>query len=460
MRTRCGLVLLMLMCATPLAAQETSCELVRSRGTTQSFGVGSPYQVDHIPYPVFACRGGLSITADSAVFMHNSRQVWLHRNVVYADTAKRLRADQAQYTAPTRHLSAQGNVVLEDLSGGSRIEAPLLDFFEAMEGRPEATIEVYSGRPRTTVVRERVTDGLARPDTMRVDSDALRIVGDDEFHFRGNVLINGTDLRATGGNADFLEGGRRMVLTVGGHVEAQDVVLDGDTIVALQDSVTDAMREVIARGDAHLVSEQVNVRAPAVNAYFDQGVIARMIAQGRGGSPGAAVEQAFAESEHFNLVADSIDAVLPAQQLEQVTAVGNAYGERLAPDDSLRILVQPVTAEDSALARVLAHDWLRGDTVRAFFAAAPDSARAPGDTTDARVLERIVAVGTPARSAYRMESESRPDDPPGISYLTAHRITVTMAAGAVGDVHAEGDVKGVYLQPPAARAARATEGSQ
>jgi hypothetical protein len=392
--------------------------------------------------------------------MHNSRQVWLHRNVVYADTAKSLRSDQAQYTAPTRHLSAQGNVVLEDLAGGSRIEAPFLDYFEAMEGRPQATIEVYSGRPRTSVVRERVTDGIARPDTMQVDSDALRIIGQDEFHFRGNVLITGTDLRATGGIADFTEGGTRMVLTTDAHVEAQDVVLDGDTIIAVQDSTTDTMREVVARGHAHLLSAQVDVRAPAVNAYFDQGAIARMIALGRGGSPGAAIEQAYAQSEQFNLTADSIDAMLPAQQLEQVTAVGRAYGERLAADDATRILVQPVTAEDSVLARLLAHDWLRGDTVRAFFAPAADSLRAPGDTAQARVLERIVATGSPASSAYRMESESRPDDPPGISYLTALRITVTLAQGEVGDVQAEGDVKGVYLQPPSGRGPARTEGTQ
>ena len=459
MRSRLLVATLLLLCAAPLNGQDTSCELVRSRGTTQSFGVGSPHQVDHIPYPVFACRGGLSITADSAVFMHNSRQVWLHGNVVYADTAKSLTSDQAQYTAPSRHLSAQGNVVLEDLIGGSRIEAPFLDYYEPMAGRPQATIEVYSGRPRTTVVRERVVDGLPRPDTMHVDSDALRILGEDEFHFAGNVLIRGTDLQATGGSADFTEGGARMVLTVDAHVEAQNVVLDGDTIVALQDSTGEVMREVTARGNAHLLSEQVDVRAPAVIAYFDEGLVARMIALGRGGSPGAAIEQAYARSEQFNLVADSIDAVLPAQQLEQVTAVGNAYGERLAEDDAMRILVEPVTAEDSVLARILAHDWLRGDTVRAFFTAAPDSLQTPGDTAQARVLERIVASGLPARSAYRMESESRPDDPAAISYLTAHRITVMMANGAVADVEAEGDVKGVYLQPPSG-AARAVQGAQ
>ena len=46
-----------LFAAGALVAQDTHCELVRSVGTTRSFNVGTPYQVDHIPHPDFACRG-------------------------------------------------------------------------------------------------------------------------------------------------------------------------------------------------------------------------------------------------------------------------------------------------------------------------------------------------------------------------------------------------------------------
>src|SRR5690606_26232572 len=139
-------ILLLLLTAGAASAQGgTRCELVRSRGTTQSFNLSTPYQVDHIPYPVFACEGGLTISADSAVFMHNTRQVSLFRNVVYQDTAKSLRADRAQYNSQMRHLAAEGSVVLQDLAQGSRIDSPTLDYFEAMEGRPVSTVEIYSG---------------------------------------------------------------------------------------------------------------------------------------------------------------------------------------------------------------------------------------------------------------------------------------------------------------------------
>ena len=427
---------------------------MRSTGTLQSYNVGTPYQVDHIPHPVFACEGGLTITADSAMFVHSTREVSLFRNVVYEDTAKSLTADRAQYRSATRHLSAQGDVVLRDLQRGSRIEAPSLNYFEAMEGRPLATVEIYSGRPRTTVTRDVVENGLQRIDTTRVDADALQIVGEDEFHFRGDVVITATELTANAGFADFLEGGSRVVLTEAARVQAESVLLTGDTIVAVQDTAAGVLRNVEARGHAHLDSDEVDIDAPAVRTFFDDGVIQRLVALGRGGAPGAAVEQAYAYSEQFNLTADSIDARMPAQRLEEVVAIGKAYGERLAPDDSTRILVQPETAADSALAAILAHDWVRGDTVRAFFAVAGDTAAAArtdaatADSTGGRVLERIVALGAPARSANRMVNQDRPDQPAGISYLTASRIVVVLADGQIEDVEAEGDVKGVYLQPP------------
>lgn len=458
-------VLTVLLCAGAVRAQDTRCELVRSTGTLQSYNVGTPYQVDHIPHPVFACEGGLTITADSAMFVHSTREVSLFRNVVYQDTAKALAADRAQYRSETRHLSAQGNVVLRDLQRGSRIEAPALNYFEAMEGRPVSTVEIYSGRPRTTVTREVVADGVPRVDTTRVDADALQIVGEDEFHFRGDVVITATELTATAGFADFVEGGSRVVLTTDARVQAENVLLTGDTIVAVQDTAAGVLRDVEARGHAHVDADEVDIDAPAVRTFFDHGVIQRLVALGRGGAPGAAVEQAYAHSEQFNLTADSIDALMPAQQLEEVVAVGNAYGERLAPDDSTRILVRPETAADSALAAILAHDWVRGDTVRAFFALPNDTAAAAlagdasADTTGGRVLERIIALGAPARSANRMVNQDRPDDPAGISYLTANRIVVVLEDGQIGDVEAEGDVKGVYLQPPEPVQTARAEGS-
>src|SRR5690606_17180191 len=385
--------------------------------------------------------------------------------------------DRAQYNSAQRHLAAEGNVVLLDLATGSRIESPTLDYFEAMEGRPQSTVEIYSGRPRTSVVRDVVEDGLPRSDTTIVDADALTIVGEDAFHYRGNVVITGRDLNATSGVADFLEGGARVELRNAARVTAEDVVLNGDTVIALQDTVAGELREVEARGSARLDAEEIDIEAPTIRTFFEAGAVQRLVALGADSASGPERRQAYAFSEQFNLSADSIDALLPNQRIEEVVAVGNAYGERLAEDDSARIRIEPLTPQDSAVARLLAHDWVRGDTIRAFFADAvgadsagleagrvavadaerpvsPDSLApvpadgvAPADTTE-RGLRRIIALGAPARAANRMVDEDRPDDPAGISYITAQRITVEISDGAIDIVEAEGDVKGIYLQPP------------
>src|SRR5690606_7042683 len=151
---------------------------------------------------------------------------------------------------------------------------------------------------------------------------------------------------------------------------------------------------------ARLDSEEIDIEGPSIRTFFEAGTVNRLVAKGRGGETGAAIEQAYAFSEQFNLNADSIDALLPGQRIEEVVAVGNAYGERLAEDDSTRIQITPVTAADSAVARLLAHDWVRGDTIRAFFTdAAPDSAGTAAGTvatTDAdSVAVAPEAIGVP-----------------------------------------------------------------
>jgi hypothetical protein len=143
----------------------------------------------------------------------------------------------------------------------------------------------------------------------------------------------------------------------------------------------------------------------------------------------------------FNLIGDSIDALSPAQKLEQVTAVGRAYGSRQADSTDLK------------LPPLIRSDWLRGDTIIGFFTEAPDSIkarRAPNDSSFDRVLERLIASGgeQPATAMYRMrEANDTTTDQLQVNYITAKRITARFKDGEVHDVSAEEKVAGVYLQP-------------
>ena len=148
--------------------------------------------------------------------------------------------------------------------------------------------------------------------------------------------------------------------------------------------------------------------------------------------------------------ADSIDVVAPAQQIREAVAIGSAYGERVTPD-SLRKYLPEASPDAAAL---IANDWMRGDTVRAFFMANPAKATDPGASD--RIMERLFASGTPAQSMYRMRDEGNPSLKLSINYLVASQIEVTFHEGAASLLRASGDAKGVYLQPEeAARRTRA-----
>lgn len=153
-----------------------------------------------------------------------------------------------------------------------------------------------------------------------------------------------------------------------------------------------------------------------------------------------------ATAEGLRMVADSLEILAPGEVVEQLTAVGDALGERLPADSA--------AAEAADLPEVIARDWIRGDTIVGWFAEGPPPA--PGDTAE-RVLERLMAVGggRPASSLHHMRSEAGADGP-NVNYLKeARRITIQLEAGEVVDVTTEGPVVGIYLTRGQSRTAPA-----
>jgi hypothetical protein len=129
------------------------------------------------------------------------------------------------------------------------------------------------------------------------------------------------------------------------------------------------------------------------------------------------------------------------QRVEQIIAIGNALGER-APDSI-----------DAKLPAMISKDWVRGDTVQAFFTRDTTSV-ARADT--AQVLERLLAKGAPAASTYRLRENKNDSTEISVNYLTAKMINVVFKAGEVDHVRAEGDIRGIYLQPPSRPTANAS----
>jgi hypothetical protein len=259
----------------------------------------------------------------------------------------------------------------------------------------------------------------------------MQIIGEQIFRGWGNVQTRRGDVRSQSQYAEFDEASNRMRLTGQATVESDTFRLRADSIEAVMIN-RDEFRELHAYRQVVLESEGVDLTAPVVHMTFTDGEVERLIALG-GARVAEGAPQARAVSPDFVLVADSLDALSPNQQLERVFAVGRARGERWGD-----------TLQDRDLPELIRNDWVQGDTIRAYFAQAPDTM---ADTT--RVLERIVALGTPASSTYRLREQQGDSVEISVNYLTAKLLDVTFKEGAVHRVQAEGEIRGLYLQSPA-----------
>ncbi|HEY0672848.1 MAG TPA: hypothetical protein VGD27_11300 [Longimicrobiales bacterium] len=449
-----SLAALLLFAPASVQAQGQSCDLAGSR---QLYSVGEG-AVMYVGGPVFTCDSGSRITADSAIYLRETGRVDFIRNVRFADADRTLTAQNAQYLPRERRVMAQVDVVLTNNRDGSTLRGTALDYYQASPTYPDGRIDVHTGRPRATLIRRRAQ--TAAIDTTIVDSDRMQIIGERLFRGWGNVQTRRGDMRSTSQFAEFDEANNRMRLTGQASVQSDTFRLRADSIEAVLIN-GDEFRELHAFRQVVLESEGVDLTAPVLHLAFTNGEVERLVALG-GERSQAGAPQARAVSPDFVLVADSIDALSPKQKLERVFAVGGARGERWGD-----------TLTDRSLPELIRNDWVQGDTIRAYFTQKRDTTRRvaapaprPGQqrgavrtaaTSDStRVLERIVALGSPASSTYRLREQAGDSVEISVNYLTAKMLDVTFKDGAVHKVMAEGEIRGLYLQPPS-RAQAAAE---
>jgi hypothetical protein len=429
-------VVLTLLGAGSAHAQGQSCDLNSSR---QLYYVGGGAVV-YVGGPVWQCSDGTTITADSAVYVASTRRVDFIRNVRFNEAARTLTSDYAQYIGSERRLMAQQNVVLVDKQDGTTVRSLALDYLQEGPNNPQSRIDVQGGRPRATMYRK--NDSTAVIDTTIIDADRMQIVGENVFKGWGSVDVTRGTIKSRSAYAEFDQAGSYMRLYGAARVESDSMTLVGDSIDA-ELVGGDEFKAVHARRNARLESKNSNVSAPRVSVTFDQGEVARLVAVG-GKRVSENAPQAISSSADFTLVADSIDAKTPMQRVDQIIAVGNALGEK-APDSI-----------DAKLPALISKDWVSGDTVQAFFTRDTTSV-AKADT--AQVLERILAKGAPAASTYRLRENVNDSTEISVNYVTAKMIDVVFKAGEVDHVRAEGNIRGIYLQPPSRPTANASPGT-
>lgn len=427
---------LLLLAPSLAGAQQRSCDLIESGRIDRDQASGIVNFLD--PF-FFRCNDGAELRASQGTLNEFSRELNLVGNVDYRDPQRSLQAQQATYSSVAGRLYATGNVVFEDRLEGITLRGPELEYFRAMPGRPQAQVNAMQ-RPHLTVLPKGKDN-----QPLDIDGDRITILGNNDLTVSGNAVIVRPDMRATAGEARYDGAAETLELRQNARVVSkQEYTLAGEFIFA--QLAEGGLKQVDARERARLEAKELNVRAPNLQLLFTAGQLTRTVA--RGPRDAAPADQPIALAKSFRLQADSLDARLPGQTLQEVIAIGRARGET----------VDSTAAADSAAVGattggLLASDWIVGDTIQGFFeqqdsvtAAPRDTAGAPADT--AVVLKRLLARGD-AQSLYRVERNrsGSTDQQPGINFLSGDTIELTFLAGEVEVADVTGLQRGLYLEP-------------
>lgn len=417
---------------------------------------------------IINCPGGVEIRSNEANIFEASRESHLFGDVVFQDPGKRLTSTTAIYSAAIGRLHATGNVIYTDRNTGSTLRGPDVEYYRVIAGRPQPQV-IARQRPHLTLVPEGGATAGQQP--LDVDGDRITVVG-NVLTAVGSVILKGEQLNATSQEAYYDRGNGSLQLTgsarliderfnlVGDEITAsmaggerlqrltarrnarltgEDVNLAGEEIEATLDE-NEMLERLVARQNAELAAEELRVAAPQLHLFFARDSLQRLVAM-RGSDAGAA--RPVATAENFRLEADSLEALMPGQQLRQVVAIGGARGEAW---DTARTPAVAI-ADDSVAALLPTRDWLEGDTVTGYFAASPEGAPRPAARGDGRVvLERLHARGA-ARSLYRLEKTDTAAALPPLNYLAGETIELSFEGGELNLARVTGLQRGIYFDP-------------
>ncbi|HVE79344.1 MAG TPA: hypothetical protein VNA89_10805 [Gemmatimonadaceae bacterium] len=373
------------------------------------------------------CIGqNLTLRSDSAEYYADRGVLYLIGNVQYREPRASVDATRMTYYRSEERVFAEGNVVAS-MPNGSTMRGPNADYYRQTPRRPRARL-VATGRPHLVVIDP---DTSPRADRRPADIDADRIVmeGDSLVFAGGRVVLARPDLLARGDSA-VVDGGQEWARLM----RSPTIEGRGDRPFTMRGQVIDVysqgrqLRRVLSKASARVDSRDLALTADTIDLRLEQQQLERAYAWGQG--------RARATSPQQDIEADSIDAYLPQQRLREVRALRNAYAHGLP--DTLKV-------------RTTGRDWLRGDTIIARF----DSLSPPttGDTSRRPVIRELVAIGS-ARSFYHIPTDGRPGAP-AINYVRGRQIAVSFANQQVQQVRVTDQASGVYAEPAADTSARA-----
>ncbi len=362
----------------------------------------------------------ITLRADSMEQYGDEKRLYLVGHVYYREPRFNLHSDFLNYYMAEERIVATGNVDAT-MPSGSRLQGPVATYLRPIPKRRPLAQMSADQRPTITLVQ---LDSLGNPEPpMKVVANNVFMDGDSLVYAGGHVEITRQDVLAHSDSA-FLDGQKEIMhLMRGPKIEGRSGTNPFTLVGVLIDlySRDRQLYRVIARGKGVATSKDVILHADTIDMRVTNDLLERAMAWGPG--------RASAKSPVDSLLADSIEVLMPGQHVREIHAVAKAYAE---------------SKPDTAKFRTKDMDWMKGDTIIAYF----DSLAAK-DTTHSPAIRRLVAIDN-SSAFYNVASNDTTICTPAINYSKGQRITVTFGDKGVKTVNVIGETQGVLAEPDAA----------
>jgi len=365
-----------------------------------------------------SCRGTQITMQSDSVAAYAGNVVQFIGNVHYRDSTLTMDADNGTYYKVGERWEARGHVNTHNLSTGSTLVGPSLDYYRVVKGVRD-TMEMYAiGRPKIDYV-EADSAGGRKLEPYVIVADRVRFKGNDRIWAGGKVTIDRSDFAARSDSMRLDTGTGSDGTLIGGEPVLRGIGADSFRLTGKQIDLALQQRElnkVAAKGQGHAVNRDWDLTADTIAIDLKTRKIERTLAWG-------ATTRPYAVSTSYAMRADSLALDSPGQLLQEVRGYRKAW---------LGGTVDTATKE---------RDWMKGDTVIAHFTPSDSAGRKRA------VLSQIEARA--AAQSYHLDKNARVPRRPSINYARGDAIVVTMKHapdGGVDRVDIHGKVDGIQLE--------------
>jgi lipopolysaccharide export system protein LptA len=360
---------------------------------------------------------GITLKADSAELYGDEKRDFLVGHVNYDEPRLALTSDFLTYYTTDERIVAAGNVHGR-LPTGSTLVGPQVDYKRAVPRIRTRALTLATGRPTVTIV-QRDSAGKEQP-PIDVIANTIFMDGDSLIYGSGEVQITRPEIKATSDSA-FINSGTEIMQLMRAPVvngtRGRPFKLIGNRIELY--SKNRKLQRVLSMAQAQANSQDLTLRADTIDLRVETDQLVRAFAWGP--------SRAHANSPTQNMIADSLDVHLPAQRVREVRALRRAFAEG-KPDSTIHA--------DTT-------NWLRGDTIVAYFDTLP-----PVDTSKGPEIRKLVSTDS-AEAYYNLAPSDTSLHRPAVNYVKGHEITINFDEQKVANIAVEGRVAGLYIEPSA-----------